>query len=152
MKKHLRSQHQKQEMPSLDIPSAAGLIRVSLGISSMGGFRARGHTPTRVPPSSGLTRCPVTHFWVLLRHLGDVTVSTRSELFRALPSPPHSRAARRQLIEVLEVETGCQLVDHFLQGQKRRDDLESKEDGEDAMNRFLQGQILQAFIKEQEKE
>lgn len=86
-------------------------------------------------------RCSVTPS-VLLGHLTDARSSVGSELFRQrLPSPRHGRTVGREPVKVLEVEAGCQLIDHFLQGQKCRDDLESKEDSEDDVYGLFQGQI-----------
>lgn len=97
-------------------------------------------------------RCSVTPS-VSVGHLAGTRSSVGSELFRKrLPSPCHGCTVCREPVKVLEVEAGCQLIDHFLQGQKCRDDLESKEDCEDDVYGLFQGQIPQALIEEQEKD
>lgn len=175
--KHYRKGGMKLPTDSSSIrhsASAAGLIRVSLGIASMG-MSDLEDTPQHACPlsqawrgclvtlslpgplassfcgpllsthsarsQSARTQHAVSLHTVSPHALSTQSVRTWSELFRVLPHPLHACTTCRQLIEVLEVETGCQLVDHFLQGQKCWDDLEGKEDSEDDVYCFLQGEI-----------
>lgn len=63
-----------------------------------------------------------------------------------------SPSARRQPVKVLEVETSCQLIYHFLLKVRNAETTwKVREYSEDDMYCFLQGQICQALIKEQER-
>lgn len=164
-----KSTSETRNLVSAGLPSAPRLTHCfhSLRIASMESQSRRTQPRSLVPflslvwrtqqprslvpfPSlvSGVLSLSQSSCLICRRHL----FSAGSELFCTRPPPPHYCAVCRQPIKVLEVETGRQLVDHFLQGQKRRDDLESKEDSEDDMYCSFQGQVPQAFIKEQEKD